>query len=343
MAENGERPCARSSTLPHVSSRFVADAVLRIEAGALTEGKLDALARSLGVAERHLRRAMQAELGVSPIELAQSSRLALARRLIEETSLPMTEIAYASGFRSLRRFNALFAAMHGEPPSSLRARSERDDSSGSIALRLEYERPLDWEAMREQISARHIAGVERFDRFAYARTLRIGAKRGWIAVYPRVNQRALIAEISIALLPQVMSIVAHLRTLFDLDSATTKNARAYDGFEYAALAVCGADAVAKLVKTICPRYDLPCAQLTHLPFSAKLIARTGTPKALVPLARAVNAGALSLEPTSDPRPLEAQLRELRIEPDAIAKITAVLTQHVTKRKMKWTRRSSASS
>jgi AraC-like DNA-binding protein len=343
MSENGERPCARSSTLPHVFSRFVADAVLRIEAGALNQGSLDALARSLGVAARHLRRAMQAELGASPIELAQSSRLALARRLVEETSLPMTEIAYASGFRSLRRFNALFAAMHGEPPSSVRARSERPGQSGSIALRIEYERPLDWEAMRQQIGARQIAGVERFDRFAYTRTLRVGAKRGWIAVYPRVNHRALIAEISLALLPQAMSIVARLRMLFDLDSAATRRARAYDGFEYAAIAVCGAEAVATLVAKICPRYDLPYAQLTHLPFSAKLIARTGTPKALVPLARAVDAGALSLEPTSDPRRLETQLRELRIEPEAAAEIATVLTQQVTKRRMQWTRKSSVSS
>ena len=342
MSENGQRPRSGSTTLPCVVfSRFVADAVLRIEAGALNEGRLDALARSLGVNARHLRRAMQTELGVSPIELAQSTRLALARKMLDETSLPMTEIAYASGFRSVRRFNALYAAMHGEPPSALRARTERGTSSGSIALRIEYERPLDWEAMREQISARQIAGVERFDRFAYARTLCCGTRRGWIAVYPRVNQRALIAEIATALLPNVMSIVARLRALFDLDAASAKKPRTFDGFEFAAVAICGAEAIAKLVPTICARYELPYAKLTHLPFSAKQIARAGTPNALLPLARAVSSGRLALEPTSDAQPLEAQLAELGLEPHAIAKIVGVLTQHVAKRRMKWTRKSSA--
>ena len=343
MSENGERsPLAFQYPAGVVFSRFVADAVLRIEAGALNEGKLDALARSLGVTARHLRRAMQTELGVSPIELAQSTRLALARRVIQETSLSMTEIAYASGFRSLRRFNALYAAMYGEPPAALRARTERGNSSGSIALRIEYERPLDWEAMRERISARQIPGVERFDRFAYARTLRFGARRGWIAVYPRVNQRALIAEIATALLPNVMSIVARLRALFDLDASGAKKPRAFDGFEFAAIAICGAEAIGKLVPKICPRYELPYAKLTHLPFSANLIARAGKPNALLPLAKAVSSGKLALDPTSDAQPLEAQLAELGLEPHAIAKITDVLTQHVAKRRMKWTRRSSAS-
>lgn len=326
-----------------VFSPFVADAVIRIEAGALNEGSIDDLSRALGVTARHLRRAMQAELGVSPIELAQSSRLALARRLIEETSLPITEIAFASGFRSLRRFNALFASAHGESPSELRKRAGESGSSEGIALRIEYHGALDWEAMREAISARQIAGVERFDRFAYTRTLRWGAKKGWVAVYPRVNQRALIAEISVALVPYVMAIVARLRALFDLDAPGEKRPRAFDGFEAAAIAVCGVDVIARLVPKICARYPLPYAKLTHLPFSAKAIVGAGKPKALLPLANAVKRGELTLEPTADPSALRKALAELGVDARAIDALTDRLTQQVTKRRLRWTQRSSASS
>ena len=87
-------------------STIVAERLLRIDEGALGDGSLEALARDLGVTSRHLRRAVHAELGISPIELAQSRRLALAKQLLHDTPLSMTEIALSSGFGSIRRFNA---------------------------------------------------------------------------------------------------------------------------------------------------------------------------------------------------------------------------------------------
>ncbi len=83
-------------------------------------GRIDGLAETLGVSARHLRRAMQAELGVSPIALAASRRLALARQLIVDTTLPMTEVAFAAGYRSVRRFNAAVRARYARPPSAIR-------------------------------------------------------------------------------------------------------------------------------------------------------------------------------------------------------------------------------
>src|SRR5688572_17240008 len=100
--------------------RLVRAAVSRIEAGCLQDGSVESLAGELGVTPRHLRRAMEAELGVSPIELAQSRRLALAKQLLHDTQLPLTEVAFASGFSSVRRFNALFRERFGRPPGSLR-------------------------------------------------------------------------------------------------------------------------------------------------------------------------------------------------------------------------------
>ena len=100
--------------------RLVADAVARIEAGFLDDGSVDDLAAELGVTARHLRRTLTSALGVTPVELAQSRRLAMARQLVLGTDLPLTQIAFASGMGSLRRFNALFRERFGAAPSTLR-------------------------------------------------------------------------------------------------------------------------------------------------------------------------------------------------------------------------------
>src|SRR5881409_3135052 len=101
-------------------SQLAREATQRIAAGALNGRTVAHLARELGVSERHLRRALEREVGVSPHELAQTHRLLLAKRLIVDTDLPMTRVAYASGFQSLRRFNAVFRAQYHMPPSALR-------------------------------------------------------------------------------------------------------------------------------------------------------------------------------------------------------------------------------
>src|SRR6185436_2582342 len=124
----GFRPCLRCrpelapGLAPIDSGRTIAHAAAaRIEAGALSNGgSLEDLAASLGLSSRQLRRAVRAELGVSPVQLAQTSRLLLAKRLIAETQLPMVQVALAAGFDSVRRFNALFQSHYRLAPSSLR-------------------------------------------------------------------------------------------------------------------------------------------------------------------------------------------------------------------------------
>nr|MDQ3371033.1 helix-turn-helix domain-containing protein [Myxococcota bacterium] len=93
--------------------QLVVAATARISEGALNERSVGELAAELGVSERHLRRATEARLGVSPVELAQSRRVALAKQLLQDTALSLTEIAFAAGFGSVRRFNAVFAATMG--------------------------------------------------------------------------------------------------------------------------------------------------------------------------------------------------------------------------------------
>jgi len=123
----GFRPCLRcrpeaapGRTPIDAVSRLAYAAARRIGAGGLNGRSVADLAADLGVGERHLRRALRRELGVSPVELAQTHRLLLAKRLLAETALPVIDVAFASGFESLRRFNGAFRERYGMSPSALR-------------------------------------------------------------------------------------------------------------------------------------------------------------------------------------------------------------------------------
>ena len=213
-------------------SRLVAAAMRRIEDGALSDGtSVEDLAAELGVSDRHLRRAMQAELGVGPLPLAESRRLALARQLIVDTALPMTEVAFASGFRSVRRFNAAVRARYGRPPSAMRrggARELRDGETPgeTVTVRLPYRPPYDWSAILGYLAAHAVRGVELVRDGVYLRTAAVGAHRGWLSVTidpqpPDPKRPALRATISTSLTGALMSVVARLRRLFDLDARPT--------------------------------------------------------------------------------------------------------------------------
>jgi AraC family transcriptional regulator of adaptative response / DNA-3-methyladenine glycosylase II len=206
-------------------SRVVAAALRLIEEGALSDGKtIDELARSLGVSDRHLRRAMQAELGVSPLALAESRRLALARQLIVDSALPMTEVAFASGYRSVRRFNAAVRARYGRAPGAMRrARPDGrvvrlETATDTVTVTLQFRPPYDWGAMLAYLGAHAIAGVELVREGAYLRTAAVGAHRGWLAVTADPKRSALRATIATSLLAGLPTIVARLRRLLDLDA-----------------------------------------------------------------------------------------------------------------------------
>ena len=205
-------------------SDLVRRAVARIDAGGLNERSVDELAGSLGVTDRHLRRAMEAELGVSPVELAQSRRLALAKQLLHDTRLDLVAIAFASGFASVRRFNALFRARFGRAPSDVRrkigptgrAGSQRSDPG--VVLVLDYRAPLDWTALLGFLAGRAIPGVERVADGAYERTIRLGALRGTVSVRPHARRSALSVQVSPGLEGALMALAMRLRALFDLDA-----------------------------------------------------------------------------------------------------------------------------
>ncbi len=215
------RPELAPGTAPvDAMSRVVAAALRRIEDGALGGGTtMDELAASLGVSGRHLRRAMQAELGVSPLALVESRRLALARQLIADSALPMTEIAFASGYRSVRRFNAAVKARYGRAPGAMRRAVPDGRVPGdTIAVTLQYRPPYDWDAMLGYLGAHAISGVELVQGGVYLRTAAVGGHRGWLAVAADPRRAALRATISTSLAGGLPTLLGRLRRLFDLDA-----------------------------------------------------------------------------------------------------------------------------
>ncbi|HEY1601646.1 MAG TPA: AlkA N-terminal domain-containing protein [Pirellulales bacterium] len=222
----GFRPCLRCrpelapGQAPIDSSRTIArTAATRIEAGALSNGgSLEDLAASLGLSSRQLRRSVRKELGVSPVELAQTNRLLLAKRLIAETQLPMVQVAFAAGFESVRRFNALFRSHYRLTPSTLRRSTGSAGASDCLHLMLAYRPPLDWAALLRFLAARAIPGVECVTDVAYHRTVGIGEYRGWLSVSPVAHRHLLAVDLATSLAPALPSILVRLRNLFDLDA-----------------------------------------------------------------------------------------------------------------------------
>ncbi len=195
--EAGFRPClrCRPETSPDLgawrgASNTVSRALVLIEAGALDEDGVDALAGRLGVGERQLRRLFRRHLGASPVAVAQTRRILLAKQLIHETCLSMTEVALAAGFGSVRRFNETFQQLYDRPPIALR-RSGREPASaaGAVTLKLPYKPPYDWDAILAFLAARAIRGVEVVADGAYARTIAIGRDRGAFIARPADGNR----------------------------------------------------------------------------------------------------------------------------------------------------------
>lgn len=209
-------------------------AARRIAEGALNEGTVGALAAELGVSERHLRRAIEARLGVSPIELAQTRRLALAKQLLCDTALPLTRIAFAAGFGSVRRFNTAFAERMGSAPSRLRrvhasrGGPELLETTG-LTLRLDYRAPYAWGELLAFLRVRAIPGVEEVGAASYRRIVRIsalgGIHEGVIEVRPAPARAALLLTVAPELVPALMPLVARVRRMFDLDARPDEIAR----------------------------------------------------------------------------------------------------------------------
>lgn len=320
----GYRPClrCRPESSPDLgawrgTSNTVSRALALIEAGALDDGDVDTLAGRLGVGERQLRRLFSQHLGAAPITVAQTRRVLLAKQLIQETRLPMAEVALAAGFGSVRRFNETFQQLFGRPPGELRRLTgEASAESAGVTVRLPYRAPYDWQAIIGFLSARAIPGVEAVSPRRYARTLSVDGATGVVAVTPGEGD-FLLAEIRFPKLKALPAVIARIRRVFDLTAdpaligahlsqdprlAPLVAARpglrapgAWDGFEMAVRAILGQQITvtaarglaAKLVETYGEAIDEPAAAKLGLsrvfPTPDRLVGRDiaalGMPKA----------------------------------------------------------------
>jgi AraC family transcriptional regulator of adaptative response / DNA-3-methyladenine glycosylase II len=220
----GFRPClrCRPETAPDLASwrgtsNTVSRALALIAEGALDgpENSVEKLAARLGLGERQLRRLFFQHLGASPVSVAQTRRVLFAKQLIHDTQMPMTDVASAAGFSSVRRFNETFLQLFHRPPRALRRKSARDEGE-DIVLRLRYRAPYDWDSMLAFLRARAIPGVEVVEAGRYLRTVEVDGGVGTIAVAHLPKKESLEVSIRFPDVKSLPAIVARVRRQFDL-------------------------------------------------------------------------------------------------------------------------------
>lgn len=315
------------------AQRIAALLVQEINEGMLDDGAgLERVATRFGWSSRQIRRIVGRELGVSPMELLLTRRLLLAKQLLTETALPISQVAHASGFGSLRRFNDAFSGRYGMPPTRLRGamldRGRRSDPGAPLMLQLGYRPPLDWGALLAFLGVRTLAGVEAVADGAYLRTVQLGAHAGWVCVRHRPERRVLAVELPHALVPALPALLGRLRALFDLsarpdviaarlarDAALARSiarhpgvrvAGAFDGFELAVRAILGQQITVAAATMLAGRFArafgkpiaTPHGTLTHLAPTAERVARASADEIAalgVVSARARSIVALAME------------------------------------------------
>jgi AraC family transcriptional regulator, regulatory protein of adaptative response / DNA-3-methyladenine glycosylase II len=333
--EAGFRPClrCRPESSPDLgawrgTSNTVSRALTLIGEGALDGEAVDALAERLGVGERQLRRLFRRHLGASPITVAQTRRVLFAKQLVVETTMPLAEIALASGFGSVRRFNATFQNLYNRAPRDLRrsrvSNNERTAAAG-ITLTLPYAPPYDWDAIIRFLAARAVAGIEVADcNNLYRRSIALDGAQGVLEVEPDDRKSGLKVTIRFPRVQSLAAIVEQVRRVFDLRAdplaigehlsadrllAPLVTRRpglrvpgAWDGFEGAVRAVLGQQipvpAALKLVAKLVSAYGDPSSTaleygLTHTFPTPARIAHADLRSLGIPAARAAALSSLA--------------------------------------------------
>ena len=306
----GFRPCLRCrpelapGNAPVDDSQRIAHLIVqRVEEGLSDEkSALETIAGEFELSSRQIRRIIQKELGVAPIQLILTRRLLLAKQLLTETQLPVIEIAFASGFSSLRRFNDAFATRYGMSPTRLRRKAVEDagavNGTGASTLQLSYRPPYDWPGILAFLRARELKGVEWVTADFYARTVHLGDCKGWIKVTQSKEKNALLLEFTHSLAPVLPALLNRVRDLFDLNARPEIISRhlardkvlgplvkaapgmrvpgAFNGFELGLRAILGQQVTVKAATTLAGRLVAAFGEPMVTPFS-ELARLTPTP------------------------------------------------------------------
>jgi AraC family transcriptional regulator of adaptative response / DNA-3-methyladenine glycosylase II len=353
----GFRPClrCRPESSPGTpawvgTSALVSRALRLIAEGALDAGDVETLASRVGVTGRHLRRLFLEHLGATPLGVALTRRAHFAKKLLDETELGMADIAAASGFGSVRRFNTHMRRTYARTPTEIRRLARRRAEAGTerYRMRLAYRPPYDWPAMLAFLAARATSGVEAVDGGRYRRTIAVNGQTGFFSVSHAPEGHALALEIRFADPSALLPIVERVRRLFDLgaDPAVIaahlgsdpllapvlarhpgmRTPGAWDGFEVAVRAVLGQQVSVRAATTLAGRivsaFGAP-VELDHgltrlFPVPARLAAAPLETVGIIrtrantirALARQVADGSLSFQACGHPSRIAAALDEI---------------------------------
>jgi AraC family transcriptional regulator, regulatory protein of adaptative response / DNA-3-methyladenine glycosylase II len=364
-AEAGFRPCLRCR--PECSpgtpawagtQNTVSRALRLISETGLEEGGVEALAGHLGMGSRHLRRLFLRHLGATPSAVAQTRRLHFTKKLIDETNLPMTQIALAAGFGSVRRFNAAIRNVYHRTPTQLRSLAQRvpGQHEDQYLFHLNFRPPYDWKRILEFLAPQATPGVEIIEGGCFRRSIAVNENPGHLEVSLDANRNALNVRVQIGEPRSLFFIIERIRAMFDLDADWATIARTlaadpglasrirsdpglrvpgcWNGFEFATRAIVGQQNGVREANALAGRMVIAFGQpfcevngLTHLFPTPEVLAdadleSVGLPRAqadtIRALAHAVHAGQISFEKVVDS---DAFLRRL-CEVPGIAEWTA---------------------
>ncbi|HET6951136.1 MAG TPA: AlkA N-terminal domain-containing protein, partial [Acidimicrobiales bacterium] len=214
------RPYRTPAPVDGTAPELVCRAVRLVVAGALDGAGEDDLGARLGVSARHLRRLFAEHVGATPDQLARSRRAHFARRLLDDTDLTVTEVAFASGYGSARQLNRACREVFGETPAGLRARRRRHDrlaADGGLALRLPFRGALDWPAFLDYFAARAIPGVEHVAGGAYRRTIVVDGDPG-VLEFTAGGPDHLVLRAHLPHWEGLIHLVERARRIFGLDA-----------------------------------------------------------------------------------------------------------------------------
>jgi AraC family transcriptional regulator of adaptative response / DNA-3-methyladenine glycosylase II len=329
--EAGFRPCLRCR--PECSPgtpawlgtpNTVSRALRLIGESGLEDGGVEVLAERLGVGSRHLRRLFLRHLGATPLAVAQTRRLHFAKKLIDETSLPMSQVALASGFGCVRRFNAGIRKVYKRTPTQIRslARQTVVQPENQYFFRLRFRPPYDWDVMLKFLAARATPGVEAVELGCYRRSISVNGDHGYFEVSLDEENVALAARVQVGNPRLLFFIVERIRAMFDLNAdwaAITRSLRTdpvlaqrvathpglrvpgcWNGFELAVRAILGQQITVKGATVLAGRIARTFGQpfsagngLTHLFPSPEVLADADLARVGLPGARAETIRALA--------------------------------------------------